>query len=202
MQCQKQGLYTVRAWEEDGIVNVLQQMDYLFWLSQNISVNKVSDHGLTKRRSVPSTKDFNVHRYTLCVWGPPLQPLLDASCPGAKCLQWSTFCMKFDVLLAVHIGTIIRYVSFRGMVMSLTHENAAGVHSFGKGPLTLATKVGIKHIDFVKHISLYHCMTQVSFSFIIRLQSNLCPALTSQNTTVNVLPHVYKTRLHFSSMYF
>ena len=61
-----------------------------------------------------------------------------------------------DVLMAVHIDTIICYTSSCEIVMYLSHENAADLHSLGKNPLTLATVVGVKHIDPVKNKSLFH----------------------------------------------
>jgi hypothetical protein len=46
-----------------------------------------------------------------------------------------------DVLMAVHIDTTICYTSSCKMVMSLSKENAADLHSLGKNPLTLMTTV-------------------------------------------------------------
>jgi hypothetical protein len=44
------------------------------------------------------------------------------------------------------------------IVLSLTQENAVDLHSVGS-PLTLPTTVGGKHIDRVKNMGLYLCMT-------------------------------------------
>jgi hypothetical protein len=51
-----------------------------------------------------------------------------------------------DVLMAVHIQTIICYTSSCEIVMPLSQENAADLHSLGKNPLTLATMEEVKHI--------------------------------------------------------
>ena len=40
--------------------------------------------------------------------------------------------------------------------MLLSQENADDLHSLGKNPLTLATTMGVKHIDPVKNKSLFH----------------------------------------------
>jgi hypothetical protein len=46
-----------------------------------------------------------------------------------------------DVLMTMHIDTTIFYTSSCEMVMSLSQENAADLHSLGKNPLTLMTTV-------------------------------------------------------------